>query len=477
MPDETPLYLWNNQLHRQFASEQLHFWRLAFSSFYDQTRALHDIETALADAGVNSYVIWELFGEIDMLLRVWIPPTIDVSHVKDEIDGVIRSSQGVRIEGFSCDSILYHWMWQASVTLEDASRDLAAVPATALDGTSAIPAGQVDRLVDQNYLYRLDEMDTIKFFMPIRQEHDLHIDVERDLRRRLLQVVAANEEAGRIENAALYEGAGFARYMLTARVQPPKFEVLSTVVMYDINSLGSLGVFNGVRTGTMLSALANPIARRERLVAPAGALVTGSRDAEDMVDVRGMLREGESEVVEVKASAFCDVERLTKSPKGERTESDAVTDGIVKGVAGMLNARGGTLIIGALEQARYSASAAELVGPALDIGDYFVVGVQLDYRAEGDWDGFSRRLSDVLQKRIDPYPMAWLTVKRVVLEDVPLCVIVVRRPDNWYFADVKSGAKGPQFFARIGSRTEPLAGRTMLDYMNSTPRTSGAGEM
>lgn len=69
-------FLWHHRCHEVWAQEELSFWRLYFAPTYNHREIVTRIKTVLMDCKILSYAIYELTGEIDLLLRLWIPPSV-----------------------------------------------------------------------------------------------------------------------------------------------------------------------------------------------------------------------------------------------------------------------------------------------------------------------------------------------------------------------------------------------------------------
>jgi predicted HTH transcriptional regulator len=160
-----------------------------------------------------------------------------------------------------------------------------------------------------------------------------------------------------------------------------------------------------------------------------------------------MCEAGEGARLEYKASLRWDV--------SERRTNKALERAATKTVAGFLNRRGGTLLIGVDD-------AGAPVGLAEDFASL----------SRPDRDGFERHLLQVLSSGLGAQVRRFVRVDFVTIGGNDVCALSVRPSDGpIYFHD---GAE-PRLYVRTGNATTPLALDDAVDYVGTRwpGRTTG----
>jgi hypothetical protein len=459
-------YLWHHDLHRRAASERLYFFAFEFYPNYDQTIAVGQIKTALRANRIVSYVVWELLGNVDLLVKLWVPSQVDLATLKSALADSISYPHQFRMVPFSVERTLHHWLWPDEITDGGRLPDLPHRLMVSLNGPSPPTATAVKPLVDNGLVHRLRSQRTMKFFVRItpgdaRSDGD-DLYLENELNNRVCSVV---HRAADIMSPSIFLGDGFARYLITGRVDPRKWETISTQLVDSINDLG-MNLYRGKRTLTHVSAFADAVDRREQLLAADSVNTSESLTLDDL------LAREESRTLEFKASAFMNVTNAVRNRDALKPDI-RMQDTIVKAVTGMLNAVGGIIAIGVAESSEFTLDELGTIYNTPEAqGNYIVVGVQQEYPRKA-WDGYERRLRQLLARHIEPDPSGWIEFERADHTAGPVALVLVRRPDGWFFA--RGGGKSlgsPRFAARIGNETLWLEGRAMDEYRESNPRTT-----
>lgn len=158
-----------------------------------------------------------------------------------------------------------------------------------------------------------------------------------------------------------------------------------------------------------------------------------------------LLAAGEGEVLEYKASARWDYR--------EGKTSGLVEDAIARAVAGLMNHRGGSILIG-----------------VDDAGS--PVGLAKDYASlrRRDRDGFQQFLMTLIQRRLGAKACTLVHVLFHAPDDNELCHIVVEpSPQPVYFL----AERGAQYYVRTGNATRALDVREALEHIAARwPRRS-----
>jgi ATP-dependent Lon protease len=154
-----------------------------------------------------------------------------------------------------------------------------------------------------------------------------------------------------------------------------------------------------------------------------------------------LLADGESASVEFKATA--------RWNQHTRQRDAAIELGVVKSVAGFMNAQGGTLLIG------------------VDDGGQ-PVGLDADYKLVGkrDRDGFENWLTTLLEKAVGKAAVANLSVKFEQLDGREICRIDVQPSRKPVF--VHTGKTGEaDLYVRLNNSTRLLNTEEALDYVRA----------
>jgi serine/threonine protein kinase len=147
-------------------------------------------------------------------------------------------------------------------------------------------------------------------------------------------------------------------------------------------------------------------------------------------DVAELIAAGESHTLEFKSSLRFDLQQGKKNP--------ALEGVVAKAVAGLMNAEGGTLLIGVDDEGK-------------------VVGIEHDIstlRKSPDLDGWERAMTEALIKHLEPDAAACISVSFSREESGTVAIVRCppRSTPTWFGA----GEDEPRFFARIGNSTRPL---------------------
>jgi hypothetical protein len=180
--------------------------------------------------------------------------------------------------------------------------------------------------------------------------------------------------------------------------------------------------------------------RRAALSEAINDFVAIKGDHGDKQDVRALIAGGEGEAVEFKASARWD--NRTNSPN---KSLEAV---IVKTVAGLLNGKGGTLLIGIDDTGK-------------------IVGLEQDFRTlskRPNRDGYQQFLINLLSSSMGKDIAASLSMSFEFIDGQDVCVLrVPRSAKPLYVGD----AQQTRFFLRTGNTTQELTIKESVDYINA----------
>jgi Putative DNA-binding domain len=457
-PSRRTEYQWHPSIHEAWAKERLHFWRLAFSPTYDSERIVAGIRSALAIQGATAFTLYELFaGGFDVFIRVWLPtnPGALESDLHEALGQYALVSQA-----FSVDRIMLHWPWEA----RPGSTSIREVPAKAL--RRPLPRDEIQRINRRslpkvrreeyealNYIAPLKRRTGVKFFTVISApSQGLTRYAMQKFEGRILEVV---RRARGIAEKSMYAGHGFGQYLLVGRAVD--YFAIERELTTPLNDSADPAVY-GARTTTF------PVSRPDFLASAYELHLDGEGQASH--NAIEALEADESQTVEVKGSVFVDIRRWLSGDGKLETNDALVDEGFLKAVTGLLNADGGTLVIGAVERARYETSEPVVGCPR--IGEYIVLGIEND-RDGTAWDRYARKLRQLIDTRLKPDCGVHVAIGREHIGDRTVAVVTVRSGDRWYYHYPAQDQRG-RFWVRQGNQTVELEGPAGDDYRTTKPR-------
>lgn len=465
-PDPPPglPQIWNHRIHQRWAGEDLAFWRLAFFPTYNFPEIKTRLHALMQQFDIKAYTIYETLGLFDLFIRAWLPSqSIEgfQNAITEELAG-----QGLQLcEPFLVSRILRHWAWDdGHGKLVDPSDELlrtrrpSAMIAAIDDGTA--PEQTRQELLDGNALRDLgDEGDGgIKFLIVISSSiYSMTYAARGRLEQSLLNILDDHD----LGEPSLYEGSGFGQFILMGRVQPQSFFILPELAV----AINKAGIQDTARPYTFVSSTEKPIYFADRISHATDTVF-------EPLDLDALLAGGEDDHLEVKGSAWLDWRRRLSGDGEDKRSQKVINDGLVKAVVGMLNADGGHVVLGALEQsARFGEHHGEdhpRLAELPRVGEYVLVGVNDEYDARG-WDKFRRGLLDVLSSRIDPPPTGAITLSRQAVSGRDICIVAIAPTSaTWYYRYLSENVA--EFFVRENGRTVAYSGSRADTYKRERPR-------
>jgi len=456
-------YVWHHELHEKWGGERLYFWRLAFFPTYDREKITCAIRKVMRGDGegdgeaVTSYAVYETLGLYDLVLRVWLPVSRSFHDFQDELWQELRAHQLQVIDIFTVGDVARHWPWvkgPAGAMLRP-DEAMKSEPMTIEELTRGNEAAKgLNAVVAENYVKRhilapCPRHDGIKFIIVVTATAQLTTMAARNaLRDGLLDILtkASLRVAG-----SLYEGSGFGQFLILGGVDHDGFGYITTDVIEPIIA-SELGAHHGARPYTYVcTGTSNPFEFEDVMPIPEAA-------ARRSPSVEALLKEPESLTLEVKASAFVNVDRWLNGDKVLETDDTIFEKGVAKAVIGMLNAEGGEVVVGAIEKRKYpDADLSNLPR----IGDYACVGLDLEYGlVAADWDTYALRLADKLNSAIEPPPTGLISIVRGRVNDKDLAVLRVGATSgSWFYLKTD-----PRLYVRTGNATHVVSGPTADFY-------------
>ena len=361
--------------------------------------------------------------------------------------------------------------------LECSPRPRIFLNAVTIEALADINSPNVDSDLLEDYLNRgfIRTVDsgsyTIKFFVFIRRPQDFDAEQEQSF---VTEIERIANSSTHLQFWSLYRMRGPAdgRYILSGRVMPENFGAITGELNASINSV-TKGTVVGAKTTTYITTSSKPWYRKEE-IAPFGLKELSVSEItskariltdESISPIESLLVHPEGSNLEVKGSAFVDIRRRVHT--GETKRESFVTENIIKTIVAFLNTDGGTLIIGALEEADFYDALDKLeetFGTTPVIDNYRIIGIDHEYVRKG-FDGYELALRDSIEHHVDPSPVAEdiIKIRRARYEGHDLCIISVLESLTPMYAIENSGANH-RFYVRQGNRTLELKGSARDAY-------------
>lgn len=454
-----PLFVWNDAVHEAREGARLQFWRFSFVPDYDRDAIFQALHRVFRDPSIQirSFIIYEAFGDFDLLLRAWVPRATTPEDLGIAFERVLDPLSMYQQEYTLARATLLHWVWQ-DVEAEDATArrpnadDLLEVSNSRVSELTAyndlvlkadgehVPDLQapqwVTSLRQKNLLSELSlDRHGMRFYVrfdhskrPLRRpEQDT---IARRIRDMCVQV--ARQTRSRLDlstqvDLSLYVGSGpMTDFLILARAPDGHFYSFARDLIFGLHRL-DLHTTYSMRTYTEVLANRNFAEFQE------------SPTTEELTTNDSVLDEPESESLEFKASFAFDVHRFLAT--GQEAVSKVVTDSAVKAICGLLNAPlGGRLIIGALEiereleraadrseafnklSARYPIRPQATSIDLLRLDSKAILGIEADF---AEWDKFVLRLEQALRNQITPYPRGFIEIQKLQVLGKTLAVVLL----------------------------------------------------
>ena len=393
------------------------------------------------------------------MLRVWLPPTTTQQAFRESIRLSLKAADMTTSDSFIVFSQARNWLWEnpdGSLVVADPERLRDGPPSPA-----ALRALELDPMVFADYVTAnlirpMPRNAGIKFFMVLPAPSHLPDSALDNLYK---EIGRALDDLDMVEYS-LYIGQGFGSgaAVVMGRIAFERFYDIGDKLAGEILRRFTDSV--GVRTYTFPTSSDGFLCYAESVPG-----VDGPGIAPDpRRDIGALADEGETQWVEIKGSAFVALDPLLKN--GERLDSQEhrAARAFQRAAVGLLNAGGGTVILGAAEAERYPDDAVrEHFGDVPRRGRYPCLG--LDDEIKGNRDRFELRLRDSLASHVYLAPTGRVEVEFTEYEGRTLVLLRIRRStEDWYYLD------GKEFVVRDGNKADPLDGRARDRYRETNPR-------
>jgi hypothetical protein len=482
---------------------------------YDREEMFDKLVECLDEIGITAYAAYELTGEFDVLLRVWIPVS-QIGGFPEKLKEAVHPSDK---REFRVAEAMRHWPWRDDRSQVPQPCDVDALAETTSPGDieilnrlsdethrgdvarrSSTDTEPVDRLMGANAITDLPAGTGIRLFIRLKAQERLEEEVWEQTTRNVIKTLdkitrpkgkrRAISDNGRftIDEVSLYTCNDRSLLVLC------RIPYTSWHSMRD-NLIEPLASTPGVRQTTTMPALSQNFVRsRDYLVLDdqAAAAVAeksppdsdGEGPEEDGVPippppsvppgVSEYLERPENKDFEAKGSAFAPLEQWLSRPlqvprhKNLKESPGFFRDTIAKTIVAMLNSGGGALLIGVLERDKFAKHKSELlklrIAQMPDAGRFCLLGLRDPTFQESGWDGFDLKFNRLLKESIQGEVADLVSVYRDFYSKETLALILVDYPgmrDGFFLRD----GKERRFMVRRGGSTDELQGPDILHYI------------
>ena len=177
--------------------------------------------------------------------------------------------------------------------------------------------------------------------------------------------------------------------------------------------------------------------------------------------IEPILQQKESSKIEVKGSCRLNLNRLLIGDKQIEFDNKVALDGILKAIVAFLNTKGGTILIGALEQNKFTLEQMKSISYK-SFEDYYLIGILIENTST---DNYELRLRSLIAEHISKELVELIDITFPEFSEFTFCKIVINKASHkWYYLDKE------KFYVRNGNRSDLLYGEDADSYKKRNPR-------
>lgn len=458
--------LWHYDVHKKLG-ESLLYIQLTFLPTYKREEIFEQIRGFFQKKKISSYCIYEIYGYYDLLLRIWIPER-QLLMCPKELHDRLKHLYCTRAIPFYVEENPLHWAWwdkEKDKILFPSKKDINNLSKDTIRTIEQGTQDELERLEVTHIIRIIKESSSkkgIKFFVVIPQPYLSEIPDKESKDRLISRLKKGLENFQGIVEPSIYVGSGFAWILVKGKILFQEYARLNNLVQ-DILVAGVEDFM--IRTYTYLvTDSAHPYSIEQEILNLPQSTVEKKHNIDDY------LQHEEDDQFEVKGSLSFNVDRYLrdKTYKGDFRDEKIAIEGVVRSIVGLLNAEGGEILIGVLEEKRYGDVLKDPGNPLSQlprVGERIVFGINCESE---DWDKFSRRLTDLIRAHIGRDASAIINkIEKHHYKGQDLCLVKVPKGAGWYYLDEK------QFWVRRAGSTILLEGQEMDRYKNLYYREVG----
>ena len=349
--NDLPEYVWHHSCHQILGNERLMYWRLGFMPTYDYPEVLPRLNSLLERFKIKSYALYEMTGQHDLLVRLWLPPGPTADDINEALAADLSKVHIRHIDHFSVDNIVSHWVW---------NHDGVKMRSPSEGSYNRLSDSEIERInkreISQEEFQTYSSKDLIapvranrgiKFVVLVTPGDDVSAFARGHLKTALFDIL---KSAKFISEVSFYCGTGFAEFLMFAKVRFNDYDKINTELLKPINALGIGNVF-GVRTYTHFILSTPTFNKCFHDCLPLKEAVLKANEERPLEEY---LQRPEEETLEFKGSAFTDLKTWLHTGTQTVFSERILIEGVLRAIVGQLNGKGGKVIVGVLEGNRFT---------------------------------------------------------------------------------------------------------------------------
>lgn len=467
--------LWHHNVHLAWGHSSLKFWFLRFRHGYDPDKVLNALHDVALEHGLHAYASYEMLGPTDILLRMYIPSGTEHA-LRASVNERLREHHSLdAIDRFKAVEVVRHWAWASKTDSEGGTPREPETDTTAKRrppseiatineiGLQAEQAETIELNATTHDLLKTYLADNLVTFAARSQgirmittiSHPTGLTQNRlDSLTKLLSG-ALDEAHPAIRECSLYRGDDEQHmlFLLMYRVGFEHFHTFRRNFLQRIHEIAG-GMDAAARTSVIVS---------DDVKCFVDAMPEGLDDGSTR-DYLELLSTDESHDFEVKGSAFARLTPWLQEGKDLEESDGFFRDTILKTICGFLNARGGVLVVGALECEKPEGKMAMELEEYPRIGPHLCIGLVDPTAVAKGWDAYLRHCSVMISNGIEPRSDAHVGIAKGEHGGKELMIITVDEPSDAQPYFVRE-SKSSVFYYRRHNSTLSLRGDEVTRYM------------
>ena len=454
---------WHAEMHQKLGERALHFWFLRLSGPYEKDKTFSTLVQCMEDVNAVAYAGYELSGEFDMMLRLWLPPD-EVGRFGELLEEKIRPTTD---RDYAVTSVVRHWVWEKNGSagvdpckMERLNRATLLADIKTLNRLSesshkesrvhaknAREAKLLEDFMSANAIRTVTGESGIRLVLRLRSDPDISNEDQKRVIEQVAMTLDGLRDSGDLLSAERSSKLALREVSLYACLDGTLIALcrIDYLAWHKIREqlITPLGRISGLAQTTTFPALSpnlevsrekllvqgevrdlfgkqdltnrlvRAVVQRERLKQPEEPPDPSElpKPPPGSLPVSEFLDREEASNFEVKGSAFAPLEpwlnRPVDAPEeyGLKEDKAFFCDTIVRAIVAMLNTVGGDILIGALEVDRYAKDNRERMRLRLEAfpceGRFRLLGLQDPIYRKDRWDGFDRKFNQLLVKMVD----------------------------------------------------------------------------
>lgn len=410
---------------------------------------------------MTSFATYELIGSFDLLVRFYMQPEREKEFV-DAYEDALKPHELSNALPFRVEEIPRHWVWAGGPgkggALERPSKEVlkrhySRAQIELLNRANARSHERqalIKHFTELGLVTSRAGCEGVKFVVTIGTHDEIGGELRKRLRRRLETTL--DKASGVVRERSLYTGELGQRelFLVMCRIKQGSFQRVRTDFL---EPLGAAAAMADASTTTYPVVSDDFLCFQDELAVP----------DPPQPDVHSLLQGHESGQFEVKGSLAAPLDPWLRDgiPLEQLAASKSYPlRGVLKSVVGLLNSGGGTVVIGAIEEASYAkdTAASGRLRALPKVGLYRIVGLVDPSFRKGGWDSWDRQLRSLIREKIDPNPGVLVQPREIEVEGRTICAIDIDDPGDEGEFYLRTSKATSQFFGREGTQVHPLTG-------------------